>query len=91
MERLVMDDSSLLILLLFALVVVVSIVVVLAFLAAGLTLIFTDFVMKLPLLISVIMFIIFPPTLIVFLVGYGMIYFGLAERMYGVTKNDLKK
>lgn len=85
-----MDGMSLTIIVVVVLAIVVSIVVTLAVLATGVTLIFTDFVMKLSPLLSIVMFIVFPPALIVFLVGYAMIYFGFAERMYGVTKRDLE-
>lgn len=75
-----MDGSSIF-LGMFALLVIVGIVVAIAYLAAGMTLAFTAFVMSLPLIISIVMFIVFPPTLIVFLVGYAMIQFGVADKI----------
>ena len=74
-------DGSLIFLGIFALLVIVGIVIAIAYLAAGMTLAFTAFVMNLPLIISIVMFIVFPPTLIVFLVGYAMIQFGVADKV----------
>ena len=53
----------------------------LLYLAAGLVLVFTAFVMELPIILAIIMFILFPPTLIVFLVGLAFIHFGVADAM----------
>ena len=51
----------------------------LLYLGAALVLAFTNFVMQLPMIISIIMFILFPPTIIVFLVGLAFLHFGIAS------------
>lgn len=62
--------------LIIGLLVVIAVIAWIAYLATGLTLIFTAFVMRLPAVLSILMFIIFPPTLIVFLMGYAILEFG---------------
>jgi type IV secretory pathway TrbL component len=62
-----------------------GILIWLTVLASAATIIFTDFVMKLPLLLSLLLFILFPPLLIVFLSGYAMIKYGFADKTF---KND---
>ncbi len=76
-----MDNAVLVFLAVIALLFIVSIVAAVAYFAAGMTLAFTAFVMNLPIVISIVMFIVFPPTLIVFLVGYAMIELGIADRL----------
>lgn len=63
--------------------IVLGIVVWLLYLASALVLVFTGFVLELPLIVSIIMFVVFPPTLIVFLVGLAFIHFGIAEAFAG--------
>ena len=58
-----------------------AIIVFVLYLAAGLVLMFTAFVYQLPLIISIIMFIVFPPTLIVYLVGLAFLFFGLGDKL----------
>jgi len=48
-------------------------------LASGLILIFTYFVMGLPTLVAILMFVLFPPSLLVFLVGIAMMKLGVGE------------
>ena len=60
----------------------------LLYLAAGLVLVFTAFVMKLPTILAIIMFILCPPTLIVFLVGLAFIHFGIADRLAGSNSDQ---
>lgn len=67
------------ILIIFGVVIALGIVVWLLYLAAGLVLMFTAFVMQLPIIVAILMFILFPPTLIVFLTGLAFIQFGVAE------------
>ena len=76
-----MSDDTLIIIV--VIVIALAIIVWLLYLAAGLVLVFTAFVIELPLILSIIMFIIFPPTLIVFLVGLAFMYFGIADAMIG--------
>ncbi len=71
--------------------IAVGVVVWLAVLASALTIAFTGFVMRLPIFISLIMFVLFPPTLIVFLSGYAMIEFGFADKMLGDNQSKLKE
>lgn len=59
----------------------VGVVIWLAVLASALTIAFTGFVMRLPIFLSLVMFVLFPPTLIVFLSGYAMLEFGFADKM----------
>lgn len=72
-----MSDTAILII--FAGVIALGIVVWLLYLAAGLVLLFTTFVMQLPIIVAILMFILFPPTLIIFLTGLAFIQFGVAE------------
>lgn len=64
-------------------VAVIGLVIVgwVLYLAAGLVLAFTAFVMELPTIVTVLMFIVFPPTFIVFLVGLAFIRFGIADAL----------
>lgn len=73
-----MGDDAIIII---AVVVALMIVGWLLYLAAGLVLLFTAFVMELPTILAIVMFIIFPPTLIVFLVGLAFVHFGIADAM----------
>lgn len=70
-----MSDTAILIII--GVVVVLAIVVWLLYLAAGLVLMFTAFVMELPTMVAILMFILFPPTLIAYLVGLAFIQFGV--------------
>ncbi len=63
--------------------IVVALIVWISMIASQLTIAFTVFIMDLPIFISLLLFILFPPTLIVFLSGYAMIEFGIAEKMLG--------
>jgi uncharacterized integral membrane protein len=53
----------------------------LSVLASALTLAFTGFVMGLPVFVALLLFVLFPPTLIVFLSGYAMIKTGFADKL----------
>jgi hypothetical protein len=57
---------------------------------AGLVIAFTAFTVGLPPIIAILMFIIFPPTFIVFLVGLAFIQFGVADAMTG-ERRDVDK
>lgn len=70
--------------------IVLAIVVWLLYLASALILGFTVFVLELPLIVSIIMFIVFPPTLIVFLVGLAFIRFGIADAFAGSSVDEPK-
>ncbi len=74
-----MSDTAILIII--GVVVALVIVVWLLYLAAGLVLMFTAFVTELPTIVAVLMFILFPPTFIVFLVGLAFIKFGIADAL----------
>lgn len=82
-----MTDGSLLlvalVVLLWVLGLAAAIAIFLGFVAGGLVLAFTAFVASLwdsvPLLV-ILMFILFPPTLIVYLVGLAMIKLGILQR-----------
>jgi hypothetical protein len=50
------------------------------YLAAGLVLAFTGFVVGLPLLLFILMFVLLPPPFMVLLVGCVFVLFGLAGR-----------
>jgi len=50
------------------------------YLAAGLVLAFTGFVIGLPLLLFILIFVLLPPPFVVLLVGCVFILFGLAGR-----------
>lgn len=76
------DDAIIIFIVLIAALAVIG---WLCYLGAGLVLAFTAFVMELPTILSIIMFIIFPPTLMVFLVGLAFIHFGIAN---AITKSD---
>lgn len=79
--RIDMSDDAVIIIVVIAIALIV--LVWLSYLAAGIVLAFTAFVMDLPLIVTVLMFILFPPTLIVFLVGLAFIYFGIIDRLAG--------
>ena len=51
------------------------IIAFLAIVAGGLIVMFTAFVNELPLVLTILMFILFPPTLILYLVGLALIFF----------------
>jgi hypothetical protein len=75
-------------------VVLVFAVIALAVLAwivyasAGLILAFTAFVMGLPTILVILMFVIFPPTFVVFLIGVAMLKLGVADAMFGEKNPD---
>jgi len=71
-------------------VAVVAVIVIgwLLYLAAGLIMLFTAFVAELPVIISILLFVLFPPTLVVFLVGLAMLKLGLAERFVERSLRD---
>lgn len=66
---------------LVAAVLVIGVLLWIVYVAAASILAFTAFVMGLPTILAILMFIIFPPTFVVFLIGYGMIKFGIADSM----------
>ncbi len=74
-----MSDTAILIII--GVVVALVVVVWLLYLAAGLVLMFTAFVMTLPTIVAILMFILFPPTFIVFLVGLAFIQLGIADAL----------
>ena len=74
-----MSDTAVLIIVIA--VIALAIVVWLLYLAAALVLVFAAFVMELPIIVTILMFILFPPTLIVFLVGLAFIRFGVADAL----------
>ncbi len=77
-----MSDTAVLIIVIAVIALaILAIVVWLLYLAAGLVLAFTAFVMELPIIVTILMFILFPPTLIVFLVGLAFIWFGVADAL----------
>lgn len=47
--------------------------------AARLVISFTVFLMELPFILTLLVFILFPPTLIVFLVGFVLLRLGLGD------------
>ena len=49
-------------------------------LASDLILAFTYFVMGLPFILTILLFVLFPPCLIVFLIGYGLLQLGFGEK-----------
>ena len=62
--------------------------------AAVLSAAFTSFMLELPLIIMLLAFILFPPTLIVFLVGWFVLTTGMfdeEEKVRKRDKNDIKK
>ena len=57
------------------LIVIVLIAIFLIWIASKLIIVFTLFALELPLIISIPMFILFPPTFIVFLIGLFLLMF----------------
>ena len=82
------DDA---ILIIIVLVIALMLIGWLLYLAAGLVLLFTAFVMQLPIILSIIMFILFPPTLIVFLVGLAFLHFGIAADRDGEKERSRRR
>lgn len=78
-----MEGNEIWIILSIAALVVVALIVWISMVASALTIAFTVFMMDLPIFISLLLFILFPPTLIVFLSGYAMIEFGVADKILG--------
>ncbi len=76
-----MSDTAVIIIIIVVAVIVLAIVVWLLYLAAGLVLLFTAFVMELSPIVAILMFILFPPTLIVYLAGLAFIQFGVADAL----------
>ena len=74
--------SETVVVVLVAAVIIIGVVVWIVQIAAASILAFTAFVMGLPTVLAILMFIIFPPTFVVFLIGYGLIKFGVAEKMF---------
>jgi hypothetical protein len=62
---------------------VIAIVGWLLYLAAGLVLLFTVFVMGLHPILAILLFILFPPLLIVFLFGLLFMQLGVADWLAG--------
>ena len=81
-----MSDESILLIVIIAVIIALGIVAWLLRLCIGLVLVFTAFVNELPFFLVILMFILFPPTLIVYLAGYAYIKFGIAESYY--TESD---
>lgn len=67
------------ILIAFAVVIGLGMLIWVLYLAATLVLLFTAFVIQLPIIFSILMFILFPPTFIVFLAGLAFIQLGVGE------------
>ena len=61
------------------LIIIVLIALFLLYLAAGLVVIFTGFVLSLPPILYILLFILFPPTLIVVLIGLLFIALGFGR------------
>jgi len=80
-----MDEDTVIIIVVVAIALIV--LVWLLYFAAGLVLVFTVFVMELPIVLTILMFIIFPPTLFVFLVGLAFIRFGIADALAASTSD----
>jgi len=78
-----MSDATVVIIVVFAalmaLSLVLGLIVWLVPIAARLVLAFTAFLMGLPLLLTILIFILFPPTLIVFLIGVALMQLGVGE------------
>lgn len=73
-----------------AVVIVLALMAWLAIFASKVAMVFTMFVqLKLHPMLSVLMFVIFPPSLFLFLVGLALIHFGYAEKAFG-NKDELK-
>ena len=78
-----MDDNSLL-----TIIILIAVLFVAGWLlrfCASLIVFFTAFIIELPLVISILLFILFPPTIIAFLIGLLLIDFSNNE-----PDNDLK-
>lgn len=82
-----MSDTAIIIII--GVVIALVIVVSLLYLAAGLVLMFTAFVMELPTIVTILMFILFPPTFIVFIVGLAFIKFGIADTLVSSDSNQV--
>jgi len=78
-----MSDATLVIIVVFAalmaLSLVLGLIVWLVPIAARLVLAFTAFLMGLPFLLTILVFILFPPTLVVFLIGVALMQLGVGE------------
>lgn len=84
-----MSDDAVVVFILIAIALMV--LALLLYLAAGLVIVFAAFVMELPLIIAVLMFVLFPPTLVVFLVGLAFIRFGVADRLAESKSDEVVK
>lgn len=74
--------SDTVVVVLVAAFIIIGVIAWIVQIAAASILAFTAFVMGLPTVLAILMFIIFPPTFVVFLIGYGLIKFGIAEKMF---------
>jgi len=78
-----MSDATLVIIVVFAalmaLSLVLGLIVWLVPIAARLVLAFTAFLMGLPFLLTILVFILFPPSLVVFLIGVALMQLGVGE------------
>jgi len=78
-----MSNTAIIIAVLFvafvALLLILGLIVWLVPIAAQLVLAFTVFLLDLPILLTILVFILFPPTLIVFLIGLALMQFGAGK------------
>jgi hypothetical protein len=85
-----MTNNELWTVLCVAVVIVLGLMVWLAIFASKVAMVFTMFVqLKLHPMLSVLIFVIFPPSFFVFIVGLALIHFGYAEKAFG-KKDELK-
>ena len=68
-----MSDQAVFIVVILA--VALLIIGLLVYVAGGLIVMFTVFVGELPLILTVLLFILFPPSLILYLIGLAIIFF----------------
>lgn len=78
-----MSDTAIVIIVvlaaLFILLLALGLIIWLVPVAARLVLAFTAFLMGLPFLVTILVFILFPPTLVVFLIGIALMQLGVGE------------
>jgi hypothetical protein len=78
-----MSDTAIVITVVLAALVILllalGLIVWLVPVAARLVLAFTAFLMGLPFLLTILVFILFPPTLVVFLIGIALMQLGVGE------------
>lgn len=78
-----MSDTAIVIIVVLAalsiLLLALGLIVWLVPVAARAVLAFTAFLMGLPFLLTILVFILFPPTLVVFLIGIALMQLGVGE------------